>query len=1682
MIKEIAELNFPPYATFSQATITEPDMGSRTIESVVKIDGDIKPDFTYDWMVMHKGHHYIHPLKKPQVSKGNTSLLSENTLTFYHWAEYQLRRYFFAEMASTISGTAIPNKRVVSLSLTLGDLVKLFQQELELYYGGAITIDLNPDWVYSDEPALVSISYTFLWDLLQKFYELYSVRWVIVPTEDCSEDTPKYVIKVGYAATELSHVFEYGFSGGLLKVERAVQSDTIKNCIEGRGGTKNLPCRYFKDIDTANPSFRADPDWIPELSTVYFDRLLDKNFRDYVKGWKTNPKRKLTDADGNAIIDKSTNKAIAVEKYDSDYGAESWAYRKGATDAKFLPVEHVKDDESIEKYGELWDGLDDNDEIFPTIQGISVDPYGRVDEAVDVEQVLTDNIVDASENEAQIADIQNSLAVTITNVAKGATATQTRRGFNFTVPTGMTGDLEGVLAGSARRTAVATDSTDYYSSVEASYSVAVYDADGNKRTASGIPSGSYYYEVTFTVKNDSSYALDITTAFNSVKLITADKLNKWTNRFDIWVKNIWGTTKSKTETDEEYASRVWNPILGDRWGDSAKVVFSTGALAVSEDYEFVMLAAEYDTSKQLNGVASEWKLTLAKSSADYDTLGVYVPGVQRQGRAGDHFFFIGFDMPQLYVEWGEQALHDNKTDALGKVKDVDSTWNVTLDKVRIGNKQSGEASALVEQLCAGALIRLADKRYIDSTENLYLQSITTTYSEGALIPETEIVLSNEVSAVSDPVATIQGEVSNLSKQLGSVSNVEQIIRTVCDKMYLRRDGVEDLSFSPTSFASLLKSRSFRSGLIGGEGWGFYQDSNGNWVLEIDRLDVRQEMNVANLVINQISVMGGKEISSAARMEVTEVIETSDGYRCYFDQKKGSVKNLFVVDDVALSEVYDADNNLQKYYKRKVVAVGVDYITLSKTVRNGSGIPMEGDVIAQYGNYSDSSRRYVVVRDVVGGAYERFIEDLSSVSSAGTEYYFAGKADGSTYRFFLGNKNSGYLEWFEDTLRIRGQVEMLASSTIEGKSVADYVSSAANAAVPYVNRNYFLNSAFTNQLEHYRVYPALTCEITNDTKHGGNPSLNVTGEENDSDLQRSLYQDLAAARSGTKLTFSVWTRSPRLNSDTQSVWWIFEMDKADGSSAYGSNLYSVPTAANEWQRFTKTITTPDDCTGIKIWLRLKAGTNILVSSPKAEYGEKATDWIAAPEDISELNAAATDTANNAAALLAEWAEGGVISPTEQQAVRMEYNNVITERESLIAQMEQYGMKSGTYRSVYVTYYSDSNSYAAELKKLITDSGESVRISDADYFKTIQEAYYTDRQKVLTALSTAAQSYVDDNFTKPGDIAYLTDAIAKGESTTVDGGLVLTTKVNVGTTDSGGTYTVNGGLNGAVTSPMTPIIWGGGNMYDRSSYTGTDNAATFLFRADGTGYVCSDYIRFNPDYMGVGGGSGEFLRIDSSGLHLLQDYTYERLEVADKELDVDVDTISAPSNMEWLDSSDAVTLNNTYFGPFAHRFSNNKLTMKSGDVGAVNLAVSNTKSGVKFTAEVAVIEPSGSSVASVTVSSAASNGVNKATANLAFTAPKDGTYYVRVGLTSNGTASTSSTSSSNTTMYYVGTFSTSSDLGTKIGLYNNALYAAYASSVLLHRQDIGIWRVGKAALRLLPDGSVQIQKDGKTWTDL
>lgn len=1046
MIREIKEINLPSYATLCKATVEYKDMAEKTITSQVSIDGQIHPDFSFDWEVHHMGEKFIMPLRTPQSSKDNTSWSSKIDLTFQHWAIYQLKRWYFFTLQSYNAGVAVADKYIASVSLNLKNFCDLYGQMLNHYFGDKITIDLNPDWEYAEEPIYININYSYLWNVLIELYKLFGVRWEIVP----NGDPDHYTIKVGYPVKEMNHIFEYGFEGGLLKVERQVQDDNIRNMLLGRGGDKNIPPLYFKKADSSNPTFQEDPDWVEELANVYFDRLRSAEFRSYVQGWKA----------------KHISKYPGYTSVGENNAVVPWAYRKGYTDTKFDPVEYVKDDESIRKYGELMGGLDNNDDIYPSIQGVVIDPYGRIDQVVDVEQVTDNNLDEDKQNEVDTweesyPDFTYDFEIE-SNQRK--TIVVTSETWKFDVPQGYVANIQNPTYVKSMFYPIWLGTLDSYPgdignllNIE-KVSIVALDNAGKEVSASAIPFGSYQIAFKFDLHNTNNN----TTYYNQKAHITLSNVSiqfglalenqKNQATFDIWIKNIWQTTKLSSETSEQYAERVWKPILGDHLGNEAAVCFSSGLLSLSEDYEFLIRGKaitngiHYDTSKNLNGVQSHWRLTLIRSTADYDSLGKLVPNLEQQGKKGDYFYFTGIELTHYYVKWAEKRLHDYKLDQLSKVSDIQPSWVVSLDKVRIGTPHYEETQSLLSQLHIGGSVRIADKRFIGGSEQLYLylQQITYKYNENAntanLTPDTEVVLGTDYQTTANPVATIQSQIDAIHNQLGgySMSNIQQIVRMVGDRIYLRKDGITDRSQSITYFAQLLAALGFRQGMIGGYGWGIYQDENGKWVIETDRVNVRDEMQVNSLVINQIQARGGMIVESTASIEVSKVEDTTQGYKVYFDTKNGSVGNLFEIDDVAYCHRYTRENDDLKYYKRKVIETGEDYIVLSKTISNGQSVPSEGDVIVQYGNYTNKERQYVIIRDMIGGGYERMLSGLDSVTATGEEYYFAGYQSSTGERFFIGTrKDNQYIEYINGKLYIPGQL-ILGSSVDGGKTMLDYI--------------------------------------------------------------------------------------------------------------------------------------------------------------------------------------------------------------------------------------------------------------------------------------------------------------------------------------------------------------------------------------------------------------------------------------------------------------------------------------------------------------------------------------------------------------------------------------------------------------------------------------------------------------------
>lgn len=1270
MIPGITELNFPSYATLHSATVSLADMGDKTITTKVKIDGAIPPEFIgtdgEDWAVEFMGEKYIQPLRIPQATKDNSSLFSSIELTFQHWAIYQMQRVFFVALANIESSTPIADKYIVSLAVSLPEFAKAIHDILNYYFpDGEIYVYeqngsyINPEFTdYDPQTKYVEIDYSYVWDVLQKTYELYECRWTIE-----KDQAGKYAIKFGYPVTEQTHIFQYGYEGGLLSIQRQVQDDNIRNQILGRGGEKNLPYMYFKDYEKFHPNSDdsvyknyglPDPDAIPELENILFSELRSSNFRSYIQGWKVNPRRKDSTADGWSVTHDEnlvfTESDGTTYSFDAQRAEEDWAYAKGASDVSFDPVEYVKDDESIATYGLLQGGLDNNEDIFPTLQGMKLElpciitEHGGhnvitlADELVDAEEVETDEI--SAGGSTGDSHIQTEVSSSTTAKAGSASIRSTGNGYvgDFSMSgtvriqskpfASNTGYLSNILNapeakfyvtyervthvlkdGVSQNTAVLPESvvakaanliswnlydadTDqlvesttnlpenksYYlvgnfsadgfsltypsnpkiinghrfatqtaqiRSVEyhfemsavndqynfygeiipnttdeqgvvpisASHSIAkngsyTFELDGNEFVVpepgamvidvpitvtpekwalvektlkiakkigtdnweyvvnSNLSAGTYKSVLEVKVKNndgDSSHTFTVTLQPNFVYFI--DNRAQWQPTFDIWVKNIFETDRSAYEGgetgDDLYTHAVWEPLVSTQ---EMTITFATGNLSRHSDWEFKVAqdGIHYDNSKTLivrddnnveHEVRSEWRITLIKSDAEADSIHKYVPYKDFNAAPYDRFFFTNIYLPWAYVYAAENALTLYLEAYLEKSKDTIPTWVVSLDKIRANELD------FLGTLHVGDMVKIKDDRFTPQVGiQLYIQTMTITWQEGDIVgiglPNIEITLSDKVETSLSSVAQLQGSIEDLSTQIKGIGNLERSIRRVADALYLRKDGVEDTSYSPTTIARDLKSENFRHGAVGGSGWSAYQDEDGKAVAEYDKLIVRDELIVNSLVANQISAEAGKEILSAASIEVSQVVtdmrEDSIVYVCYFEQRQGSIANLFVAGDVAFSQVFSPENNETKYYKRRVIEVGPNYIVLSDTDVDGQGTPTVGDLIVQYGNYTNPDRQFVIIRDVIGGGYERMISGLNSVTATGKEYYYAGKVPGQTpdSRWFVGDADGQYAEFKNGELFVNAKTSWYdpddgSVTTVDGGVVMSSLLGVAN---------------------------------------------------------------------------------------------------------------------------------------------------------------------------------------------------------------------------------------------------------------------------------------------------------------------------------------------------------------------------------------------------------------------------------------------------------------------------------------------------------------------------------------------------------------------------------------------------------------------------------------------------------------
>ena len=1029
---------------------TESDMGESSISTTVLFDKE--QDFHPDWYVMYNGEKFRLGVRKPTGKKDASSLSTSYTLVFKSERE-DLKRYTFMDFIELGTGNPQPNSYNVPLYATLSEFVDRFNVNLKYYMGSRWLMILPDDYVESNNAISMSFDNITLWDVLLQVYELFGVRWAIREIDGVMQ------IQVGFLSDEVEHIFEYGKNNGLVSIERNNSLERIVTRLRGRGSDRNLPPDYFHV---------GDDDTTPELQSMYFKNLMPKAFRDYIRGYKKGE------------------------------GQGTWAYNQGVSDKvagkPLNPVDYVVSDKE-DLWGISYGAIDANEEIFPTLQGITRDGV-RLDEVLFAEQVLQDKVSEPTEAESIVIGTGGEASSVGYCGDEGSYGYNCTEGISFTL---LTDEFVVEPAINTVAISIGTDASFINAdgilepigfgkdtTVLADITLELLDtniAPGNVIATHSLSNDNLYTwrlndvapgKYRFRANVSWSANLKYESSIKNVKVTIKSRLfegqifgynsegdrHEFKETFDIEIRDVWGIAREDNESDEDYTYRVWGPLAVS---EEMTVMFSDGSLA-GEDYEFrvVGFTSESDNLKlvitnAIKPIKEGWRLTLQKSDAEVEASGMYLPNTMQNAKEGDHFFFVNIAMPYDPYVYEAEARVDAWLD--GQLSSLDEefpSFTVSPSKIFCSNFKE------VNKLQAGSKIRIRNTALIgESYTSLYIQSLTKRYSDSSLNPDWSLVVSDQIIATGNPVSTLEGSVKLLSQQVYSNRQaVKEAIKALSDT-FLRKDGIRDVSYSPTEFTERVELRDgvadkdFNRGDISGKGFGVYTDGNGNRVVEADILVGRIGARFNEVVINQTSYSGGKQVFSAAGMTVSRVEVLEDVYRCYFDTKNGTIDNLFAVNDGAYSQRF-AGAGIRTYWNR-VVAVGPDYIDLSKTDCLDSNInPLVGDNIVQLGNSVNKSRQAALIIDMMrdGGGLVTWYDDITGYTLNKKDSVNIGRVEGKTWLQVFGSgyigarDESQYMKYENGKLSIKGRLEV-GTTLADGTDLTEAIANAGG--VDYLKR-------------------------------------------------------------------------------------------------------------------------------------------------------------------------------------------------------------------------------------------------------------------------------------------------------------------------------------------------------------------------------------------------------------------------------------------------------------------------------------------------------------------------------------------------------------------------------------------------------------------------------------------------------
>ena len=915
-----------------------------------------------------------------------------------------------------------------------------------------------------------------------------------------------------------------------------------------------------------------------------------------------------------------------------------------------------------------------------------------------------------------------------------------------------------------------------------------------------------------------------------------------------------------TEITQEGKQVFRNPVQVDSKGD-----------IVPGDYAQKVNVNNLQPQQQ-NTMTNEVWIALKK---DNTTFGIVMPnaGNNIKPSAGDSFVFLNIDMPQAYITKAEKELEEAIIKYMANNNREKFTFSIKLSRIFLAENPS-----IGNLLNENARINL---EYNGQFHQLYVSNYTLKVDENVL-PEISIQLTDTLTIGKNSLQTaIDGVKQDIMNSIGSVDFLKQGL-----KYFLRKD-TSDYARDFITFLRGLKVGSYTEG--GNSGGIFAVDANGKTYIETDMLKVRAKAYFETLeIINTNSIGGRQIITPGGSITCNKVVEGDTYYRCYFvnDADNTPIENRFKVDDQALSQDFNIkegiyENVSNHYYWRKVVAIGDDYIDLSKTDADvSSDVPKAGDVICQLGNKTDKTRQNAIIFSAVD-FYSPSITlyaGIDNYSYVNKEYvsYGVDKTTNEAFfnvygRMYVGDRNkTSYMQYSEkDGLQIKGKLQV--GTTIgSGQTVEDALEQTKNDAIAGAKENLDefattvngslkdLQDQIDGAIETWFYDPVPT--LTNQ------PAVNWTTEKDKNTHLGDLYYDSNGKAYRFQLTGTTYEWKVLTDSDITKA--LADAKKAQDTADSKRKIFvrqPLDTETYEvgdlWVNATFGSTYSNDVLRCKT--AKTAGTSFSINH--WEKASKYTDDQAALEAQRLAKAAQADV--DQAKLDINGLDGevdglrnftdqafkdGVIDRSEATAIAKYLNNIETSQKDVSQSFAKVynnpllsGIAKTNLNNANIAFNTAATDLISTIRSAIADgittNTEKAAVDDkysvfntkyGDYIAYLNEANKFIQDQIKTTADNALQKAVDLNYLKQ----------AFKEETTITNGVVQTSILALGYTD-GSSYKIMSGSNGIYDSSKTGggiASWWGGSMKDRNDYTSQNmpaDVAKGLVRFDGTGYFAN-----------------------------------------------------------------------------------------------------------------------------------------------------------------------------------------------------------------------------------------------------